>query len=148
MFRIGFDGDERTKVGGLAVGTIVIGSFRERFESPLHFWQQPNYEGQWHQAIRRLVDGAESTALITDLHDPALANFIRWWPKYQIGAEARIHNQLLFMEHLREPFDLGDVYAHVPHYEQTTEDGDRLSEWSVPLADLERFVDGRSAEES
>lgn len=142
MFRIEFESDELRAAGGVSVGSIVIGSFRERFEASLDFWEEADYEEHWLKAIRRLVDGAASTALITQLHDPAQANFIVWWPIYRVDAVARFHNQLLMLEDLDTTFDLGDIYRHIPPYGQTNEDGERISEWSVSLVELESFVGG------
>jgi hypothetical protein len=140
MFAIHFDATGAPDAGNVAVGTIVLGSYRETFESPLHMWRRGGYERHWALAVRRLVDGAETTALITELYDPVTANFIKWWPAYRFGEEVRFHNQLLFMESLGSPLDPADVYRHVPPYAQTNEDGDRISEWSVPLASLQRFL--------
>ena len=66
MFDIEFKSSKGAKLGGPAIGTILLGSFRETFESPLHVWRRGDYEEHWVQAVRRLVDGTGSTALITE----------------------------------------------------------------------------------
>ena len=69
-----------------------------------------------------------------------MANFIKWWPAFRFDKEVKFHNQMLLLDQLNGPFDLNDPYRHIPRYE-TNEDGDEISEWSVPLADLEGFLD-------
>jgi hypothetical protein len=141
VFDIRFQEAKSASSEELAVGTIVLGSFRETFESPLHVWAREDYERHWVQALERLLDGSESTALTTELYDPATANFIRWWPAYRFGNEVRFQNQLLLLADLPSALEPSDPFGHVSPYRQTNEDGDRLSEWPVPLDDLYRFLD-------
>lgn len=140
VFAIQFHSVEPTEIGGLAIGSIALGSYRESFECPIHLWRREDYEEHWVQAVERLVNGAESTALITELYDPASASFIKWWPAYRFGARVTFHNQLLLMADLPTPFELRDIYRHIPPYQQVNEDGDRISEWSVPIEQLESFL--------
>jgi CdiI N-terminal domain len=123
-----------------AVGTITLGSFKETFESPLSFWTRNDYEAHWVHALERLVDGSESTALVTEMYDPLSANFITWWPAYRFGSKVRFHNQLLLLAHLSIPLLPNDLFRHVPPYQDTNDDGDRLSEWTVPIDDLCQFL--------
>ncbi|MGB6056880.1 MAG: hypothetical protein WBF71_01345 [Microthrixaceae bacterium] len=140
MFSIEFESIDPMDDSELATGSIVLEGFRETFESPLHVWKREDYEAQWDQAICRLINGKDSTAIITGLYDPAYANFIQWWPAFRFEGEVRFHSQLLLMEQLDAPFDLDDVYRHVAGYEQVSEDGTPISEWSVPIDALESFL--------
>lgn len=78
--------------------------------------------------------------MIADLYDPESANFIMWWPVYRLGDEVRFHSQLLLMSDLPGPFELTDLYRHVLPYQQTNEDGDRISEWTVPIGELATYL--------
>lgn len=145
MFDIRFELSQDANSEEVAVGTIVLGSFRETFESPLHVWSREDYESHWSQSLERLFEGAGSTVLITEMYEPTTANFIKWWPAYRFGAEVRFHNQLLILAGMQPPFDLDDLFGQLPPYEQTNEDGDRLSEWSIGIDALREFLQLRDA---
>ena len=140
VFAIEFDSVQPREVENIATGSITLGSYRETFEAPLHVWRRQDYESHWREAVHRILGGAPSTALITELYDPISANFIKWWPAYRFGGEIRFHNQLLLMADLHGPFDLSEVYRHIGPYEQLTEDGEQISEWAVPVRELEDFL--------
>ena len=38
---------------------------------------------------------------------------MRWWPMYPMDANVRFHEQLLFLDQLGEPFDLGRLNQYV-----------------------------------
>jgi hypothetical protein len=52
----------------------------------------------------------------------------------------RFHDQLLFVDQLASPFELSDIHRHVPLYERTDEDGNRLSECTLPIGQLRDFL--------
>ena len=126
----------KTPVG---YGLIVIGSFVERFESPLQYWRKKEYEEQWHNAISRLLAGSKKTALITAMYDPATANFLTWWPLYRVAETIFIHNQLLFLSNLNKPFSIEEMDELVGPRHSVDDESTKISEWSVPLADIDLF---------
>jgi CdiI N-terminal domain len=42
----------------------------ERFAAPLYYWDESDYEEQWRQGVERLVGGADTSCLVTWMHDP------------------------------------------------------------------------------
>lgn len=75
------------------------------------------------------------------MHDPSNANHITWWPLYRENDLVHIHNNLLFIKDLNEKFAINNLYAYVVKRETVNEDGDKVSEWTIPLQDLKVFRD-------
>lgn len=121
-------------------GRITIGSFSEKFESPLCFWKKEQYRDQWSSAINCLVSSSSAkTALITAMYDPPIANFLTWWPTYREGAKVFGQNQLLFLDQLTTSFDLAMIDEIVRPRRAVNPEGRRISEWSCSVADLIEF---------
>jgi hypothetical protein len=124
-------------------GVIRIGEFEETFTTPLTYWSVSDYENHWKSALRRLITGKDS-CLITSLVDPMTANFNYWWLLYINGADVFIQDSLLLMNSLPRPFTPDDPYRFIPKHERVNEDGDTISEWTLPLADFKEFLDDLS----
>jgi CdiI N-terminal domain len=124
----------------VALGSLKLGEFQEGFHASLSHWDQSRYRSQWKEALERLVKGEERSALITSMYDPATANFITWWPLYRSGNSVHAQNHFLFMDELQQPFDELNPYKSVLQRETISEDGDRLSEWTINLSDIEEFL--------
>jgi hypothetical protein len=122
------------------VGEIIIGEYLERFEVSTSFWSVEDYQEHWKQAIRRVINGEDKSCLITSMYNPESANFIFWWPIYRVESEVFIQNQVLFLNDETIPFNPRDPYASVKDRETLTEDGLPISEWVVPLLDLQHFL--------
>jgi hypothetical protein len=58
-------------------GEIVLGDYRELFISLIGFWSPRDYEDQWREGIRRVVQ-RERSCLVTSLDDPAKSEVITW----------------------------------------------------------------------
>lgn len=82
----------------------------------------------------------EDTCLITSLYDPQKANFIVWWLLYNRKDEVIIRNHLLFLNTLSQSFTPDNPYPFIPQYEDESEEGDKISEWIVPIKDVEMFL--------
>ena len=119
-------------------GEIIVGGHRERFLAALDPWERTDYERHWIDAARRLVEGADRTAFITSA-------FQFWWPMWQVGPKVVVHEQLLWAEPIASVFDPADPYRAIGERVSTTEDGDKVSEWELSLADIHDFVRRRSS---
>ena len=124
----------------VCLGRITIGTFSEKFESPLCFWREPQYKEQWIAAISRLLSSSEKTALITAMYDPVHANFLTCWPIYRENKMAYFQNQLLFLDQLTTPFNLASIDEHIKPRRTVDDKGRRISEWSIGLSDLVFWV--------
>jgi hypothetical protein len=121
-------------------GLITIGSYMECFVAPIGYWRVPQYRGHWEEAVTRIVEGSASSTLITSMYDPTLANFIYWWPMYRLDATVYFQNHIFFLNELETPFDPIDPFRFVPERTTINIDGEKISEWSVSITDLESFL--------
>lgn len=122
------------------LGLLTIGSYVERFVAATTYWDVTRYRRHWQQAITRIVQGSVTSTLITSMYDPAVANFIYWWPMYRLGHTVQFQNHILFLNELETPFDPNDPFRFVPERMVINSDGEKISEWSASIADLEGFL--------
>ncbi|MGW1889795.1 hypothetical protein ACWCP6_05940 [Streptomyces sp. NPDC002004] len=124
----------------IAVGEITLGRHQETFQADLSHWERGHYESSWRENVGRILDGHERAALISSITDPATANFIFWWPMYRTAEGVTIQNQMLLLEELEEPFDPTRPWDFVTRHENVDEDGERVSEWTLPLQALSNYL--------
>jgi len=145
MFNIAFVPDMNNE-NGYELGRMMLGSSTEGFRSGLSYWSMTQYEEHWHDAVTRLVNGAECSALITDLPPPSSTGYaINWWPMWRVDDTVYIQEHLLIQSELKGVFDPYDPYTHIsPRCTEVGNDeadnGFRTSEWSVPLQDFVEFL--------
>jgi len=122
------------------IGYMILGQSRENFRSSLDRWKIADYEKQWSKAIIRLLDGAESSVLITSL--PALDSndMIELWPMWRNGDTVYIQEEPLFSLEARNSFDSDNPYIYVGAHLTELEDGRRISQWVVPLQNFAEFL--------
>ncbi len=140
MFNIGFVRDPKKKPG-YKLGYMMLDSSKEGFYSSITYWDTAQYEKHWHDAITRLVNGAECSALITDMPPPSPTGYaIDWWPMWREGDNVYVQEQLIIQSELKEVFDPSNPYVHIDPHITELESGDRPSEWIVPLQDFVEFL--------
>jgi hypothetical protein len=122
------------------VGEIVLGEFRELFLASLSFWTKAQYEAHWREALNRIVNNVSPSAVITTMYDPAMANFIFWWPMYRQGSDVIVHNQMLLLMEIEERLDPNNPYSLIPEYYSMSEDGEKVSEWRISIEDVSTFL--------
>lgn len=122
------------------MGLIRIGSFEEHFIASLTYWRADDYERHWKDAIFRIVKGHLTSCLITSMIDPENAKFIFWWPMYRVQDTVFIQNQILFFENLPHTFNENDPFSSIPERVTVNDEGQRLSEWTIPVKSLEEFL--------
>jgi hypothetical protein len=147
MFWIGFTEEPLFKVDpkeeGL-VGRIVLGKHKETFVTHLMTWSEQQYIEHWKLALRRVLDG-KSAALITDMRTPVQSSHLVWWPMWKIDDDIVFHNQLLFFEarKIKGPdVDVESLYSFVGEHHSHNVEGTPVSEWKVPVSDIEIFLAG------
>lgn len=124
----------------VAIGTIKIGGFTETFHASLSYWGRENYINQWREALKRLQEGQNKSALITTMYDPKASNFIVWWLLYRVNGEVKVQNHILFLEFLKERFNEQNMYGFIPNREVRTDENEPISEWVLELSDIEAFL--------
>ena len=153
MFWIGFTDEPLIKVDHQEegrVGLLVLGDREERFVVHMETWPKGDYVFQWKLALKRVLSGKPS-ALITDMYTPATSNHLVWWPMWKVGSQVLFHNQLLFFEKYPMPYfrrhrgkvtpiTIDWLYKLVGERESQSRDGTPLSEWTVPVHEIEEFL--------
>ena len=119
-------------------GFTILGRHAERFAAPLHFWGESAYEDQWRRGVERLVGGADTSCLVTWMHDPLDDQLAQWWELYRRGDTVAVHERLWVPGH--GPLDPEAIYETVPPYQHQTDEGHRISEWRLPLADFADYL--------
>jgi hypothetical protein len=136
-------------------GEIRIGAFRERFVARVVSWSAEQYEKQWESALRKIVTGSTTTALITDYVEPNLSsgNSLWWWPLYREGVSVYIQNQLrmlyrkgdsVYMQDqlassgpLDLQFSLQRPWESIKERTIVGAEGSKISEWATTVESIE-----------
>ena len=141
VFYIGFKTGPRVDEEGWrhAVGGIELGSDSDSFYADLAAWTLADYEAQWREGIARLAAGATSSALITCYGGPH-APFHWMWPMWRVEGQVVFHEHLVPGEVVAESDVASRFYAAVGERRTHTEDGQPVSEWAVPFADVLTFL--------
>lgn len=114
-------------------GRITLGGYAEEFVALMRTWSRADYERQWLQAARRLLEGADRTAFFTSAYEFR-------WTLWRVGERVHAQEHFLTAEHFPEPFDPDDLYTHIQDRRTHTDYGTAISEWSVELAAIAAFA--------
>lgn len=124
---------------GFEIGELKLMDFTEVFQAPISYWKKDDYERQWQEGLRRILQGHDKSCLVTSMYNPLMANFIVWWPMYLHEGKVYIQNHLLFMSELKQPFEEPKLYEYIHTRETYSIDGDKVSEWSLDMRDIAIF---------
>ncbi|MGI4829875.1 MAG: hypothetical protein ACRYFU_17020 [Janthinobacterium lividum] len=124
---------------------LTLGNFVEGELADLTSWSETDYEEQWMNELRAIVNSRDRGALIVSVHDPAHAFHIRSWPMWRIGTLVYFQSRILFMLDGDGHFDPKRVHELVGSHMVQDEDGQQLSEWSVSALAIWRFLDQHSS---
>ena len=118
---------------------IALGEFDERFIARVAAWQLADYEGQWLDGARRLIDGARESCFVADAGR-------LWWTAWREGQIVLVQQRLL-VEHTMVPARNADAaslpYELVGPRRTHSEQNEPYSEWQVTIGDLVAFVGRR-----
>lgn len=148
MFWVGFTDEplielEPTEADG-RIGLLVLGKHEERFPVHLSIWSEQQYVDHWKSALVRALDEKPS-ALITDMATPAQSSHLIWWPMWRIKSEVVFHNQLLFFKQHgieESQTDVERLYGVIGERMSHNNDGTALSEWIVPVSEVQTSLAG------
>jgi len=127
--------DRKPKKYGIT-GKIVIDDFVELFDSPLDWWSIEDYELQWKEGLKRLLDH-DNSCLVVAINDPNCCKFIEWWRLYKVGNKVYIRNSIIIADIYNEfigdkQFTAQTCYDFIPERGSTyDEDGSKISEWVI-----------------
>lgn len=139
--------------GGRAVyGRITWGSGStdyETFVAPTDWKSAGWYRRQWDTALRRVIAGERVSTLIVSAGPPDIVPCELWDIWNLGGKDAVLHNRLHLPEawegvvplefNLHRPWDSAGAYSDI------SDDGERISEWRVPLHAIEQFISSGGA---
>jgi hypothetical protein len=123
-----------------APGLLILVNVLEGFSANLAIWDKKVYEAHWRRELKSLLDGSSKVALVVCHDDPAASSNLEIWPVYRDGEWARFQNHLPFYESFPPEFTVAEVSEFLKDREVVDEDGNRISEWSVALRDIEMFL--------
>lgn len=116
---------------------IVVGDFVETILSPLSFWSVDDYVYHWREQLTKFIQSdQDKTFLITEMHNPETANFIRWWVVYREEDSVYFQEQLIFLDELEGKFSIEDAASFINDRQTVNEDGDEISEWEINFYEL------------
>jgi len=72
--------------------------------------------------------------------NPAESANFEWWPMYRVGEMVALQNHMPWYDQLAEPFSIERQFEFVRDRTTSDEDGQRISEWSVPLESVREFA--------
>ena len=134
--------DERIAFRGLR---LTLQNYAEEEGADLTFWSTKDYENQWLTWLNQLMASRDEGALIISIHDPANAFRVWTWTMWKKDDQVLFQNRLLFMLEGSRTSNPACVFEYVGEYQSHDEDGDRISEWTVPIAAIRNFVNERSS---
>jgi hypothetical protein len=130
----------------LLPGELIFNDVIETFTAavdPASDWRRIHYEQQWRDGLKRIMDGKDSSCLITALPSPSpypdthLADSLLYWPMY------RIEDQVVFQPHVRRADKLPRGFNPTKPYrivrKKTVKE--KVSEWRVSFADIVDFYE-------
>ena len=133
--KLRINGDEK-----MALGKISIGDFSEKFYASLSYWDSEQYIFHWKQSLEKIINGEQTSALITSMYDPKISNFIFWWLLYQEDKNIYVQNHILLMDNIDCLINEKNVYNYIPNREIIDEEGNRISEWITSLEAIKAFL--------
>ena len=123
-------------------GRITLGHFRDEFQVPLYDWAPGDYAAQWLEAGERLVEGAAAVVFLTHMVHPT-APYHMGWPAWRDGDRILVQERLFLAEQLGGPFDVEHPETHLGPRQEVSDEGLRISQWTVTLGDVAAFVERR-----
>lgn len=119
-----------------AGGELVLGGAgRHCFLVDLQFWDIRDYERQWRDGVKRLVQGAPSTALLTAYRGPGSQPHVLW-ALWHEESYIYVQEHPVIPSELEVPFDPGQPYAHVGERVPASEHGLGIPEWRMDFTEL------------
>lgn len=123
-----------------APGILVLGKTTEEFLANLALWSKSDYESRWKRELRSLCEGRTKIALVVSYNDPKVSYNLEIWRVYRDGEWAHFQNQLPYYSDLPEGFEVSKMSGYIQDRATANASGQRISEWDVPLRDIESFL--------
>jgi hypothetical protein len=149
MFSIGFTDEpleypyDDTSIPA-APGRLVLGKSTEGFLGNLALWSKLDYETHWTRELKALLEGKPKVALVVSYNDPKASSNLEIWRVYRDGEWLHFQNQLPWYSDLPKEFEISEMSRYIDDRVVINAEGDRISEWHVPIRDIKLFLAGGS----
>jgi hypothetical protein len=122
--------------GQLVDVRFLFGDEYERCSLPLDYWSIADYVSQWISALSLVIDSKVPAAMITSIHDPAIAANLVAWVLYPLNdGSVKIQQHLLMHdEFMRDHYTIS--HGLLLQREFVSGAGEAISEWTVSFTDL------------
>ena len=144
MFSIGFTDEpleypyDDTSIPA-APGRLILAQSTEDFLANLSEWAKSDYESHWRRELRTLVDGNPKVGIVVSYHGRRASN-MEIWRAYRDEELVHFQNQILWHSALPPEFEVSKLSQYIQDRAIVTPEGHRISEWHVPLRDVELFL--------
>jgi hypothetical protein len=118
----------------------VAGELDEEFHADLHDWGKQEYETQWLQALDGLLQGEQKAVLIIRYVNQKQSDNLEWWALYRDDDTVHVQNHLPFYAAFDREFSVAEASSFLHDRVTVDENGNRISEWDVPLKEIQLFV--------
>lgn len=125
---------------GSFLGSIAMGEFSEDLICSASYWSREDYVAQWLKALRNACAGASKSAIIASMRDPGEMNFVFVWSLYRDGEQVHVQNRMIFTSEIDGTFDPDCVESYIDDRRTISDDGGRISEWTVRTSDIQEFL--------
>lgn len=121
-------------------GHIIVGTLDEDFLTPIDYWREADYLKSWSAELQSLTSGGDVAVLLTHAADTESDSLLRGFVLYRFSSEVRVQEAIFDPREHRGVADLSHPSALAPPYGAEGTDGQEVSEWRVPIEDIENFV--------
>lgn len=122
---------------------LILGEHKENFPVITTLWNRFNYESQWIEALNGFVkNNVDACVLVTDIQPPGDSFGISYWAVFRAGDVAVFQERFSRELSKRLIGPAKTVEPHIPpRIQGTSQEYSQVSEWTVPIDDLRRFVE-------
>ena len=120
------------------LGDLVLDEVTEPFTAVVdaeNGWTQTDYERQWRDGLKRIVDGKRKSCLVTSLAHPGWSDAFCHWPMYRVDEQVVFRERILPPDKLPRGFNPAKPYGIVPDKPAKR----KVSEWRISFADIVDF---------
>ncbi len=120
---------------------LLIEDEKEVFPLPANFWTREQYESQWHEALRALVNSdVDRCILITDIEPPEISSIIFYRVIFREGEV--VYMQERFVRDRDRWLGSAVTIAPriAPRVQGTPEEHALVSQWEVSMDDIRQFL--------
>jgi hypothetical protein len=123
-----------------AEGELLLEGSREVFLANLSLWKKSDYRVHWVHELTALLKGSRKVALVVCYNDPRFSSHQEIWKLYRDNELVHFHNQLFWNDRLPADFDASRMSTYIDDRTVVDEDGNKISEWDIPIRDIELFL--------